>query len=248
MKAPYIMKKTIALLLAALLAISLLAGCGSSQNVGGKIEPLPGNKETAGATEEATESTGADNEVALGRMEGGVYTNPYAGYGCKLDTSWQFLTAEELQEIPENLQEILSGTAAGDALEKYATITDVQAENVTELTTFNVLYQKLDANMKLASLTMSEEDVIESVLATKDQMIQSYAQAGVEVATMEKVTVTFLGEKHTALKTTSTRQGVAYYTLQIMDYHLGGDYSVTLTVGSFVEDKTADLLKMFYTV
>lgn len=239
------MKKTIALLLAALLAMSLLAGCGSSQDVGGKVEPLPGNKETAEAT---TESTDAGNDVSLERMEGGVYTNEYAGFGCKLDTSWQLLTAEELQEIPENLQEILAGTAAGEGLEKYATITDVQAENVTELTTFNVLYQKLDANMKLAALTMSEEDVIDSVLSTKDQMIQSYAQAGIEVDTIEKVTVTFLGEKHTALKTTSTMQGVAYYTLQIMDYHLGGDYSVTLTVGSFVEDKTEDLLEMFYTV
>ena len=42
-------------------------------------------------------------------------------------------------------------------------------------------------------------------------------------------------------------QGVPYYTLQIMDYTVG-QYGVTLTVSSFVEDKTQQLLDLFYAV
>ena len=40
-------------------------------------------------------------------------------------------------------------------------------------------------------------------------------------------------------------EGVPYYTLQLFDYRLG-QYSVTLTLASFVEDNTESLLDLFY--
>ena len=74
-----------------------------------------------------------------------------------------------------------------------------------------------------------------------------FAAAGIEVETLEKVTVTFLGESRAAIHMTATMQDVAYYTLQILDYSRG-DYGVVLTCASFVEDKTASLLELFYEV
>ena len=65
-----------------------------------------------------------------------------------------------------------------------------------------------------------------------------------ENISIEKVTVSFLGEEHTALKTSATVQGVDYYILQVFNYHLGS-YGVTLTVNSYIEDNTQALLDMF---
>ena len=74
------MKKIIAILL--VLAF-LLAGCSqNSAPHSGTVEQIP------------TESPVVEKEVSLGRMEGGVYTNTYAGFGCKLDSTWTFLSAE----------------------------------------------------------------------------------------------------------------------------------------------------------
>ena len=64
---------------------------------------------------------------------------------------------------------------------------------------------------------------------------------------MESVKVSFLGQERTALKTEYTMEGVPYYTLQLFDFDLG-QYSITLTLASFVEDNTADLLDLFYAV
>ena len=44
-----------------------------------------------------------------------------------------------------------------------------------------------------------------------------------------------------------TTQGVPYYTLQLFDFALG-QYSVTLTLASFVEDNTTGMLELFYPV
>lgn len=237
------MKKGIALLLTVLLVMSALAGCGDSGN---KIEPLPGDQETTEATE-ATESDRNGARVSLGRMENGTYINDYAGYACKLDENWQCATAEELQQLPENVQDILSGTEIAENAGLPDSIYDVQAQNAAEGTLFNVLYKKLDNATRQAIQGMSDEDMVDSGLTQKDQMIEAYKAAQMEVSAIEKVKVTFLGKECAALKTTSTMQGVPYYTLQIMNYYLG-DYFVTLTLGSFGEDKTEELLEMFYAV
>ena len=49
------------------------------------------------------------------------------------------------------------------------------------------------------------------------------------------------------MKTVSNVDGVAQYTLQVFDYHLGR-YSVTLTATSFIEDNTQWVMDQFYPV
>jgi hypothetical protein len=63
------------------------------------------------------------------------------------------------------------------------------------------------------------------------------------VEKMEKVNVTFLGEDRVALKTYSTIQDIPYITLQIFEYHLG-QYSVTITFATYLEDNTESLLDL----
>ena len=61
---------------------------------------------------------------------------------------------------------------------------------------------------------------------------------------MEKVSVTFAGKERSALHTTATIQDIPYYTLQFFDFDLG-DYAVTTTLASYVEDNTGNLLDLF---
>lgn len=215
----------------------MLAGCGGGEKeVSGNVVPL---ETTAPAVE--------DSPVSLGRLEGGVYTNAYTGYGCTLDENWEFYSAEELQELPEMVNEILEGSEFADEDGSLDQITDMMAENVTDLTSMNVLYSKVDMQSRIAYALMTEETLIDAMLEQKDMMIESYAQAGFEVLSIEKVTVTFAGEQRNAVRTSTMIEDVPYYTLQLFDYNLG-EYSVTLTLSSYLEDNTDSLLELWYSL
>ena len=225
-------------LLALMLVLAvMLAGCAeSAEDVAGNVAP------NQAATEAAEEKP-----VSLGRMDGGVYTNSYAGFGCTLDDSWTFYSAEELQALPENVNEVLKDTEIGDAMEGVEQITDMRAENMETFSSMNLLYQKMDAQTRLVYGMMSEESIADAMLAQSDTMIAAYAQAGMDVTSLEKVTVTFLGEERIALRTEGTMQDIPFYMVQVFDYNQGS-YSITLTMTSYMEDKTADMLALFYEV
>lgn len=222
-------------LLALMLVLAvLLAGCGeTAEDVAGNVTP--------------TEAAAKENPVSLGRLEGGVYTNSYAGFGCTLDSSWTFYSAEELQELPENVNEALKDTEIGDALEGVEQITDMMAENADMLCSMNVLYQKMDAQTRLVYAMMSDDAIADAMLTQSDTMIAAYAQAGMDVTSMEKVTVSFLGDDRIALRTEGTMQDIPFYMIQLFDFDQGS-YSITMTFTSYLEDKTADMLELFYEV
>lgn len=233
------MKKIIAIALA--LMLLLLSGC-SDDAPSGTVEQAP--EATVGSTEAPVE----EEEVSLGRMEGGVYTNEYAGFGCTLDSSWTFYTAEELQELPENTAELFADSEYLDSESMLNQITDMMAENLTDLTSVNVLYTKLSMTERLTFATMSHEEILDMTLDTqKDAMIAAYEQAGILVDSMEKVTVTFLGEEQPALHCAMSIDGIPYYTLQVFDYK-AGQYGITTTFASYLEDNTSGLLDLFYAV
>lgn len=262
-------KKNTNRILALLLVLALLlAGCGGeeAENVGGQVSSLDtteqtqaseavqgaeetteATEETTEATEEATEATEATEEktVSMGVLEGGTYTNTYAGFGCEMDANWTIYPADQLQELPDNMEEMFKGTdLEGVEIEQF---TDVMAENLTDLTTFNVLYQKLSMQERLAYALMDEADIIEATLSQYDTLVAAYANAGIIVQSMDKATVTFLGEEHTALYTTATVQDIPYYILQLYDYDSGA-YAIVTTFASYVEDNTQSMLDMFYKV
>lgn len=243
------MRHTFACLMSLTLALVLvftLAACGGKQtDIAGTVEPGPSAAAPTGAVETAPPEE--ETPVSLGRMEGGVYTNIYAGFGCELDSNWEFYTAEELQELPGNVQELLSDTEVGELLSDLTQISDMMAENVEQLASVNVLYAKLSAQDRLSYLTLGEEGYLDAMLEQKDTLISSYAQMGIEVESMEKVETDFLGEKRWGLRTTGTQNDVPCYMLQFLDMGLGR-YGVTITFVSYLEDTTQDVADLFYKV
>lgn len=217
----------------------MLTGCGKSQ----LAEEVP-----VGTIEQhETEPVLDEKPVSMGRLEGGTYINDYAGFACDLDSGWTFMGAEELQDIPANAKDIFDGTELAENIDVMNHFTDMMAENVDQLVNMNVAYQKLTMQERVAFAVLDDEQVIESVLQQKDILVEAYNQAGFEVDDMKKVMVTFLGKERAALHTSMQLENVPYYTLQLYDYNLGR-YSVTLTLASFVEDNTENLLELFYEV
>lgn len=222
------MKKNLAVVLFLVMCL-LLTACG-----GGEVAQ---NQEVAQP----------ENELSLGRIEGGIYTNTYAGFSCELDSNWTFLSAKELDQIPSAVSDVLSGSELGDALADVQQFTDMMAENINALTSINVLYQKLGLQERLAYAMLPETQVVDSVLEQSNMMIESYALAGISVISMEKVSVNFAGRERFALHTTATIQNTPYYILQFFDFNLG-EYGITTTLASYVEDNTENLLALFNSV
>ncbi len=219
-----------------LAAAMLLVGCGKSQaQIGGDLKPI----ETTAATQPE------ENTVSMGVLDGGVYTNAYAGFGVELDSEWSVMPAEMLQDLPDNVREMFKGTELEDV--QLTQFTDVMAENANLLVNFNVLYQKLGMKDRLAYAVMSEEQILDSVLAMSNTLVDAYANAGIAVESVEKKNISFLGEDRVAMYTVASVQGIPYYILQLYYYNLGA-YSVTLTVGSFLEDNSQAVLDLFYSL
>ena len=216
----------------------LLSGCGTAapeSSVAGTVEPT------------AESAAPAETPVTMGRLEGGSYINDYTGYACELDSNWTFYSAEELQELPNNVKELITDTEMADVIGDVPQFTDMMAENVNDMITINALYQKHTLQERLGFAMLTDAELIDGTLEQQDMMVEAYAQAGMDVESMERVTVTFLGEEREALRTVGAVAGVPFYMVQIFDYHLG-QYSVTLTINSYMEDKTQQTLDLFYPV
>ena len=218
-------------LLALMLALMMvLCACGDSkESVSGSVTPA------------ATEP--AEKEISLGRMEGGIYTNNYVGFQMELGSDWVYYGAEELQELPSDVVEMFKDSELGQAMDGVEQFTDMMAESVERMASINVLCQKMDMTTRLAYAALDDDAIVDLTLGQQDMLIEAYASAGIMVEKMEKVNVTFLGEDRVALKTYSTIQDIPYITLQIFEYHLG-QYSVTITFATYLEDNTESLLDL----
>ena len=192
------------------------------------------------------QSLGSGNQsaTAAGTWNGSTYTNEYLGLQITFGSSWAYYNVNELQENIQNVQDMFSGTAVGDAMANMVQFYDMSAQDQNTGANVNVVYQKLDATQQALYKNMTEEQVIDITLSQKDLMIQSYAAAGITVTSMEKVDVTFLGKTHYALKTEGTVSGIPIFYLQFFNM-ADGEWGTTLTVGSFTIDTTQEIADMF---
>lgn len=244
------MKKLFALLLTALMLCSLLAACSAAPATNDEGSKTPTTTAPAVETEpeetepEVTEPEETNNSVAFGKFEGNLYINEYAGFQLELDDSWQLMTAEQLQELPENVSTMFEDTAIGETMKKYTQFMDMQATNTNDFSSVNVVYQVKDAALTAAGNIFSEEQILDATLAQKDVLISSYAQAGIEVESMEKITMEFLGNERFAIETTAKVMGVDYNMVQLFDYSTG-DYGIIITIAAFGEEALDSLVALF---
>ena len=215
-----------------LVLVLLLCGCGKA--------PVP---ETA-VTGETAAPTEAKREFTLGTLENNVYTNSYAGWGCDFGEGWSFAGAETLQQLPEEVQTLIDGSEMATVLEAYPQIFDLAAENPEAYLAVNVVFTALSEAEQALYAGLTEEETLDAALENRDRILESYLRAGMEVESLEKVRVTFLGQSHWALRTVARTGEIPVYMVQVMDY-TRGPYGVTLTATGYLEDNTQRVLDLF---
>ena len=213
----------------------LLAACGKQQTED-PAEQLP--------EETVQEKPAAEPELTLGKLDGLVYTNTYCGFALTLNEAWTVLPAEQAQDVGTAVVDQLQGSAVEEILEKHPQFMDLVASRASDLSGINVNYQALQDTEKALYINMTEEQIVDATLAASSAMIESYEQLGMSNVSMEKVTVEFMGQTRTAMKTSAEMYGMNYYVLQLF-YYRGGSHVVTLTASAFNTDVTGELLQYF---
>lgn len=212
----------------------------------GEETPAPTKPaDTDGDKSGADSNTDTKKESRLfGYMDGERYINEYMGLTCKAAEPWKFATAEELQELPGSVEKLYAGTDLGEAISEVEYFFDMQAENAEEMKSMNINYRKLPVQERMVYSNMTTEEIIDTVLAQKDAMIASYKASGINVQEMYKKTVEFCGQDCVAMCMDAEISGIPYYTLQVFHYDLG-EYAATLTLSSYYENKTEEMVQMF---
>lgn len=242
------MKKRYLLTLSVLLVSALLlTGCGSPDPVetSASVTEAPAAPTAQVPATDASEPTEELTPVVLGTVDGNVYENEYAGFGCEFPETWTLAPAEVLQELPDAVADILADTDLDTSIPQ---IMDLYAQDPNAGSSVNVLYTEMPAKERLAYLLMDDNAILDGLLSQKDVLVDSYAQAGMETQSLEKATASFLGEDRLVLQTLCQANGVDIYITQVFDYQLGGKYAVTTTFSGLSQEAVDSTMALFYSL
>ena len=227
------MKKRLTALALAMMMV-FMVGCSDDDDGGAEKTGDRANKEQ-------------ESVVTLGEVNGNTYISRYMGIACEFDSDWILADATELQDLSDMTVESMEGTTLGDAMADYTQIMDLSAESGDYRYSMNVVLTKLPKREQKLYAEMTEEELIDYNIAMGDLMVEALEAGGITVNGLEKVFVTFLGERHAALLTSAHIGAVEYYCLQLYFYDIG-EYGAVLSLCSYGGNYTEDLLDMFYSV
>ena len=234
------MKRYISLLLAALM-VWTIAGCGSKvtpadqPDTAGTVQPGVTESDAAGQVQAGTD----DTDGAQGSVNGGVYTNEFAGIGCRLDEGWVFYTAEQMAELNGALADGTDNADVKAVLADDPSIFDMYAVSTDGLMVMNVVIQNLGL---VSGMTVSPQEYAEIASAEVADTLTAYGYENVKAQTSAG---DFAGtESCPAVAVTAERDGTALYEQMI--YLKTGNYVYCVTLCSFKEDVTAEMAKLFY--
>lgn len=251
------MKKFLCVLLA-LTMIFALGACGGGDEKADKApeEAVETPAEEAAAPEEAAEQPAEsepeeapaeepeEKDVTLGVVDGNTYESKYLGLGCTVPEGWNMLGPEQMQEIGD----IVNGMLEDTDFANHPVIQDMYAINLDTGAVANIVLSKMEDMERAAMVIMTEEQIVENILANKDTMFEAYKQAGMPVTSIEADTFEFLGEEHHVVKSLYSVEGVDAMMIQVFNYHTGGAYGATITFSGVTEEDIAELAEMFYEI
>ena len=218
------MKKIIALIICAI-ALFSLASCTALNRA---VERLK---------DAAVSAISGRKEFARGTVADGRYVGGSSGIVFAAPDGWTFLDDEELAKQSGMTKELFKDEELAKKIDDNA-IYDMVAASEDQLLNVNIVFNSTESSVR----GITEDEYVDKAIPTvKDAM------ASLDVADLkcEKAQITFLGETHTGIRTSYTYKtnGVGAYQAQAIV--LSGDYPYTVTVTSFFEDRTDELLALF---
>lgn len=225
-------KRSLYLLVMTALLLALTA-CGGETEVAGTVAPPEEPEPPAAGTVEAVEE-----DFQPGEMNGGVYTNEFFGIGCTLDSNWTYLTDEEIAELNQSTYEQISDEGLRTAMED-ASLQDMFAQADGGLVNISITIENMGV---LYGNTMDEAKYLEVARPTVETGL---TDIGMTDLVMEASTETFAGEPHEVMNISGMLEGdVPFYQKLVLVKR--GNYMAGISIGSAMEDITADIAALFY--
>ena len=232
------MKKTAAMLMAIWMLALMLTACGQQapEQTGGSVKP--GAAQDQSVTGQVDASQPDEEELEMGSVNGGTYTNAFAGIGCALDETWVFYTKAQIAELNGFLTDGTSDEDMKKLMENSQSVQDMYASSTDGLMTINVVFQNMGL---LLGTTMSAQEYAELHVT---QIPDAMAAYGFEDVAASVTTAELAGEERPAIALTATIQDIPVYELIVCLRQ--GNYIYCVTLCSYTEDVTAQMAELFY--
>ena len=173
---------------------------------------------------------------SFGNISGNSYKNDFMGLSCVLPSNWTVYNEEQILQL-NNIVGNYVDDSVMEQLEKANIVYAFYAVNEATGDSLNINFEKVNS----AVLSKySNQEILESQISTIKSSFSNMGYSDVDVSYQE---VTVKGRVFDALKLNGTIRGVNYYSV-IISYRVGNNI-VSVTVGSFQNDKTDTLLNYF---
>lgn len=231
------MKKLLAILLAAILVIGLSACGGISDNVRGKIEGAgdasqPTKSENFTQSDEPTES---DEGFEIGTMSGSVYKNEFLGITAAFGSEWHLYSEQECKDLNEQVLGSVTGDYA-EQLKNADYFYDMMADIEEKGYSVNVIMQNMGLQAALTDIKASLEQ-------SGEQLKTGYANMGYTDITYDIIKAQFVGKKYDGALLTAKIGDTCFYMKQVL--FMKGKYAVSISVGTLGADDCDKILDMF---
>ena len=194
------MKKTISIILALMLFVSLFSGCGTTES----------DTDSTNENETQTNTDTENNELVFGEISENVYTNSFAGLSFTLPDGWTFATESELEQMMGAGSEAIYGDDQQAAVEyaMSATIYDMMAQNADDGS--NIIVMLENTSMYEGGTEITEEEYL---AALKNSLDLSTTVTYIISDTVTKATIN--DSEYTVLESEIEGYGGAYQTYYV---------------------------------
>lgn len=204
-----------------------------------EAETEDADQEEIGTEEESEEEDTDQGEFSRGVVQDNTYESVFLKVGCALGDEWAIADDTELLQLSGVVYDTLDESEFFETLDTSGLIYDFYA--ATEDQSLNIVIQ--DLNSAGSSMDLNEETYVD---LAKGQMKEALSSIGYEDVSLEQSTITIAGKEHASLAISATVQSIPLYEKQV--YIKVGEYMGVITAASYNEDRTDELLALFYEI
>lgn len=230
------MKRTLALILALVLCLSLTA-CVPVLPVPTTAQPetaAPTAAPTEAATEAPATTEAQETALAHGIVEGNTYTNETLNFKFTVPEGWIFYTEDQIAAQNNLTVEMFEGTAAADALKQNGQLIDMMAAKL-DGSNASLVIQPAQAMMAI----YSDKQLFELLEETYKAQFKS---SGLEIKEYEVVEMPALGTEKSALRLVLEMSGVEMTEYQVW-LRDNPDYYGVLTITTMADTEPEALME-----
>ncbi|MGN0584944.1 MAG: hypothetical protein ACI4JD_05750 [Ruminococcus sp.] len=234
------MKKIIGLILC-LSFVMTAAGCGDKEDVRGTVETsVTEAAETAEVQndDDSAAEAAEEEDFSFGSVNSNVYENKFIGIGCKLDNNWTFYDDEQIKQLNNITMDAIDEDVA-EMINNADIIYDMYASYSDEMTNININLENIGV------LQYASFDVAENFEKNKSILSDTYENMGYSVESMEPVKIEIDGKEFDGMCVKASIDSLVMYQT-LFGIKCGGKYLASVTVTSFNDDITQDIVDTFY--